>query len=207
MYTLYCRNTAGSMAPEALLAACGADCRVVVLERGPDGSFDQSFHRINPKAEVPTLVLPDDSIMTESAAMMIHIADLHPAAGLAPAIGTPARARFLRWQVFLATQLYMSDLRLFYPERYTLKGAESEGIKARALETMMQEFAIYAEALGEGPFILGSRMSAVDIYAAMLVSWAPDVEALFARHGNLKRMYEAVLANDAVRRVWERNGA
>ena len=75
------------MAPEALLAACGADYKVIVLERKPDGSFEEFFHAINPKAEVPTLVLPDDSIMTESAAMMIHIAELHPEAGLAPPIG------------------------------------------------------------------------------------------------------------------------
>ena len=67
MYTLYCRNSAGSVAPEALLAACGADYRVVVLDRKPDGSFEDFFHKINPKAEVPTLVLPDDSVMTESA--------------------------------------------------------------------------------------------------------------------------------------------
>jgi glutathione S-transferase len=207
MYTLYCRNTAGSMAPEALLAACGANYKVIVLERKADGSFEEFFHKINPKAEVPTLVLPDDSIMTESAAMMIHLADLYPGAGLSPAIGTPERARFLRWQLFLATQLYMSDLRLFYPERFTVAGGEAAGIKARALETMMREFAIYAEALGEGPFILGGRMCAVDIYAAMLCSWAPDMEALFAAHPALARMYDGVLANEAVKRVWERNGA
>jgi glutathione S-transferase len=207
MYTLYCRNTAGSMAPEALLAACGADYKVIVLERMADGSFGAFFHKINPKAEVPTLVLPDDSIMTESAAMMIHLADLHPKAGLAPAIGSPERARFLRWQMFLATQTYQSDLRLFYPERFTVNAAEAAGIKARAEEMMMREFAIYAEALGQGPFLLGERMSAVDIYAAMLCSWAPDVPALFAAHPALKRMYDGVLANDAVRKVWERNGA
>jgi glutathione S-transferase/GST-like protein len=207
MYTLYCRNTAGSMAPEALLAACGAEYKVIVLERRPDGSFEEFFHRINPKAEVPTLVLPDDSIMTESAAMMIHLADLHPGAGLAPAIGTPERPRYLRWQMFLATALYMSDLRLFYPQRYTTAPGETFGIKARALETMMQEFAIYAEALGQGPFLLGDRMSAVDIYAAMLCTWAPDMEALFKQHPALKRMYDGVLRNEAVKRVWERNGA
>ena len=155
---------------------------------------------------MPTLVLPDDSIMTESAAMMIYLADLHPEAGLAPATGTVERARYLRWMVFLATALYMSDLRLFYPERYTVDGAGAEGIKARAHHTMMQEFAIYAEALGEGPFLLGSRMSAVDIYAAMLCSWAPDVPALFAAHPMLKRMYEAVLRNEKVKTVWGRNG-
>lgn len=205
MYKLYARNTAGSMAVEALLAACGAPYEVIVLDRRPDGSFEPFFHAINPKAEVPTLILPDGSVMTESAAMMILIAELHPDAGLAPPAGAADRARFLRWLVYLASALYGSDLRLFYPHRYTTDAAGAEGIKARAAETMMQEFAIYAEALGEGPFMLG-RLSALDIYAAMLCSWAPDVAALFAAHPNLRRMYDAVLENEAVARVWERNG-
>lgn len=204
MYKLYARNGAGSVAVEALLAACGADYEVVVLNRNPDGSFEDFFHAINPKAEVPTLVLPDGSIMTESAAMMVFIAEQHPQAGLAPLPGAPHRAGFLRWQVYLATALYMSDLRLFYPQRYTKDAAGAEGIRARAEETMMQEFAIYAEALGEGPFMLG-RLSALDIYAAMLCTWAPDVAALFARHPNLRRMYDAVLENAAVQKVWKRN--
>lgn len=204
MYTLYARNGAGSLAVEALLAACGADYKVIVLNRKPDGSFEDFFHAINPKAEVPTLVLPDGSVMTESAAMMIHICEQYPAAGLAPAPGAPGRAQFLRWQVYLAAALYGSDLRLFYPHRFTTDAAGAEGVKARAAETMMQEFAIYADALGEGTFMLG-RLSALDIYAAMLCSWAPDVGELFAKHPNLKRMYDAVVANEAVQKVWARN--
>ena len=207
MYTLYARNTAGSMAPEALLALAGADYKVIVLQRKPDGSFHDFFHELNPKAEVPTLILPDDSVMTESAAIMIHLADLYPDKGLAPAIGTPERARYLRWMIYLATQLYPSDLRLFYPERYTADPAGAAAIKIRAEEMMMAEFAIYAGALGDGPFLLGSRMTAVDIYAAMLCSWAPDVARLFAAHPNLGRMYEAVVAVPQVKAVWARNGA
>ena len=204
MYTLYARNGAGSLAVEALLAACGADYKVIVLNRKPDGSFEDFFLAINPKAEVPTLVLPDGSVMTESAAMMIHICEQHPAAGLAPAPGAPGRAQFLRWQVYLAAALYGSDLRLFYPHRYTTDAAGAEGVNARAAETMMHEFAIYADALGEGPFMLG-RLSAVDIYAAMLCSWAPDVGELFATYPNLKRMYDAVVAHEAVQKAWVRN--
>jgi glutathione S-transferase len=77
-------------------------------------------------------------------------------------------------------------------------------VKARAAETMAQEFAIYAEALGDRTFMLG-RFSALDIYAAMLCSWAPDMGELFATHPNLKRMYDTVVANAAVQKVWARN--
>lgn len=204
MYRLYARNSAGSLAVEALLAACGADYEVVVLNRNPDGSFEDFFLAINPKAEVPTLVLPDGSVMTESAAMMIHVAEQFPDAGLAPLAGAPGRAQFLRWLVYLSAALYGSDLRLFYPQRYTTDPAGAEAVKARAAEMMMHEFAIYAAALGERPFML-DRFSALDIYAAMLCSWAPDVPALFATHPNLRRMYDAVLGNQAVAKVWARN--
>lgn len=204
MYTLYARNQAGSMAVEALLAACGADYRVIVLDRKPDGSFEDFFLAINPKAEVPTLLLPDGSVMTESAAMMIHIAEQFPRAGLAPMAGQPGRAQFLRWQVYLAAALYGSDLRLFYPQRFTTEAAGADGVKARAAEMMDHEFRIYADALSDRTFMLGT-FSAVDIYAAMLCTWAPDMGALFATHPNLKRMYDAVLANEAVQRVWARN--
>jgi glutathione S-transferase len=205
MYTLYARNQAGSMAVEALLAACGADYKVIVLNRKEDGAFEEFFHTINPKAEVPALVLPDGSVMTESAAMMIHICEEYPKAGLAPLPGEAGRAQFLRWQVYLAAALYGSDLRLFYPQRFTTDSNGADGVKARAEQTMAEEFAIYADALGDRTFMTG-KLSAVDIYAAMLCSWAPDVNALFALHPNLKRMYDAVVAHPAVRTAWDRNG-
>lgn len=207
MYTLYCRNGAGSQAVEALLAVCGADYKTVVLDRNPDGSFPDWFHRINPKAEVPALILPDDSVMTESAAMLIHIADSFPDKGYSPRQNSPKRAQFLRWMIYLATTVYMSDLRHFYPQRYTAKPAEADGIKAMAAEMMRKELAIYAAALGDGPFILGNGLSAADIYAAMLITWAPDMGQVFAAHSNLKAMYEAVTAVPAIKAVWQRNGA
>ena len=206
MFTLYCRPGAGSLAVEALLALCGVPVALIDLERNAEGALPDYFHRINPKAEVPTLRLPDDSIMTESAAMMIHIADLHPQAGLAPAVSAPERAPYLRWMVYLATAVYQSDLRLFYPERFTTASGECAGIREKAGAEMAREFAILAEAVGAGPFILGAKMSAVDIYAAMLLSWAPDVPALCARHANLKALYERVTAVPAVKAAWARNG-
>lgn len=206
MYTLYAHNGAGSMAPEALLAACGAAYDVITVERGPNGRYPDALIALNPRGEVPTLVQPDKPIMTESAAIMIHLADLHPQAGLAPPPGAPERANYLRWMLYLATTLYMSDLRFFYPARYSTNESAAEGIKARAAEQMMQEYAVYAQALGQGPFILGSRMCATDIYAAMICTWAPNVSALFATHPNLKRMHDAVLENPAIAAVWKRNG-
>ncbi len=188
MFKLYARRGAGSMAIEAALAECGVPHRVEDLERGPDGRHPASFYRINPLGQVPTLILPDDSVMTESAAILIYLADLHPGTGLAPPAASPLRPRYLRWLVYLATTVYMSDLRMYYPQRYTDDPAGAAAVKRAALSDMAREFEIFAAALGEGPYVLGETFSAVDIYAAMLATWNADVPAFFASHPNIKAL-------------------
>ncbi|MEQ1522597.1 MAG: glutathione S-transferase family protein [Aestuariivirga sp.] len=205
MFKLYARPSSGSAAVEALLAECGAAFEIIDILRGPDGTVPRSYLQINPRGEVPTLRLPDNSIMTESAAMMIYLADLHPAAGLAPSVTAPLRGRYLRWMLFFATGVYMADLRMYFPARHSTDASHADAIKAKAIEDMERDYDIFAEALGEGPFILGQSMSAADIYAAMLLSWAPDVAQLFARHGNIKRLYDLVAARPKIAKVWARN--
>ena len=206
MFKLYARKGAGSAAIEAMLALCGAPYVVEDVPRLADGSIPPSFYRINPRGEVPVLILTDDSTMTESAAMLIYLGDQFPAAGLAPPLASPPRPRYLRWMLFLATTVYLSDLRMYYPARYTTDPAAAPGIKAKAIAAMARELAILADAIGQGPFILGETMSAADIYAAMLASWAPDVPALYASHPNIRTLCERVAAVPAIAQAWARNG-
>lgn len=206
MYTLYGRRGAGSQAVEALLAQCGAACTMIEVPRLADGSVSSDFLAINPRGEVPALILPDGEIMTESAAIMIHVADCHPDSGLAPAIGDRQRARYLRWIAYLATTVYMSDLRMYYPARYSTDASDAPAIKQKAAADMQRDFDIFAAELGKGPFILGERMSAADIYAAMLVTWADDSEVLYARHPVIRKLYEGVVSHPAIAAAWKRNG-
>jgi glutathione S-transferase len=104
---------------------------------------------------VPILQLSDDTLMTESAAMMIYVADLYPAAGLAPAAPAPERAAYLRWMLYFASAVYMADLRYFYPARYSTDAAHAEAIKQRASEHMDRDFAIFCRSLGAGTFCFG----------------------------------------------------
>jgi GST-like protein len=206
MYKLYARRGAGSTAVEALLAECDAPHAVEEVLREADGSIPKWFYRVNPRGEVPTLILPDDIVMTESAAMMIYLADLHPELELAPPAAAANRSRYLRWMLYLATTVYLSDLRMVYPARYSTDPTHAPAIKARAIADMAREFDALAEAVGEGPFVLGKRMSAADIYAAMTMAWAPDVAALFARHPNLKALYHHVLLRPKIAKAFARNG-
>ena len=94
---------------------------------------------------------------------------------------------------------------MYYPRRYTDDPAGAEAVKRVAISGMAREFAIFAEALGEGPYVLGETFSAVDIYAAMLATWNADVSAFFARHPNIKALHDLVVARPRIAKLWQRN--
>jgi glutathione S-transferase len=206
MYKLYARKNSGSAAIEALLAQLAVPFEIIEVLATDDGKAPNWYFAINPRGEVPALALPDGSVMTESAAIMIHLADVHPEAGLAPALGTSARAQYLRWMIYLAAAPYTSDLRLYYPHRYSTDPTHAAAIKAKASVDLARDFDVFAAEMGEGPYVLGNKISAVDLYASMLLTWSDDVEGLFAKHPKLKRLYDAVAENTTVKKVWDRNG-
>jgi glutathione S-transferase/GST-like protein len=205
MYKLYARTGSGSAAVEALLTLLDLPHTVEIVERRADGRAPASLLKINPLGQVPALILPDGDVMTESAAILIHLADLDSRHRYAPALGSPLRARYLRWMIYLATNIYMTDLRFFYPQRYTTDPKGAEAVKQAALNRFEEEWQVFAEALGKGPFILGETMSAADIYAAMLAAWNRDVSAFFARHSNVKGLCSRVTAVSPIADIWARN--
>jgi glutathione S-transferase len=205
MYTLYARAGAGSAAVEALLSELGVAHELINVAKEPDGSPPAWFRAINPRGEIPALKLPDGAVMAESAAMMIDLADRHPAAGLAPAIGSPERSQYLRWMVYGASAIYTSDLRGYYPARYSTDPGHAAAIKAKAVADTARDIGDFADALGNRVHILGDAFSAADIYMAMLISWDFDLAALFAARPRLKAYYDRIAARPAIRPVWDRN--
>jgi glutathione S-transferase len=205
MIKLYARTGSGSAAVEALLAELSVPFELIDVPRNPDKTMPDSFTAINPRGEVPALGLADGSIMTESAAMMIYLADLFPEKGLAPSATHPLRAQYLRWMVYIAAAIYNSDLRMYYPHRYSTDAAHADQIKAKAIIDLNRDFDVLAQGLGQGPYLLGETFSAADIYAAMIITWSEDMAGLLTRHGNLKRLYALVGARAAIRPAWLRN--
>lgn len=206
MYTLYTRKGAGSFVVEAVLAKAGQRYRIIEVERGADGKFPGSFMKLNPMGQVPTLVMPGKTVMTESAAIVIYLADRYSKAALAPAPRSPQRAAYLRWITFMAATIYASYLRLYYSDRFTTDANGAAGVKAAAVTMLEREWDILARALGRGPWLLGRKFSAADIYAAMLATWNPDLAAFHRRHPNVKALCERVKARPKIAPIWAANG-
>jgi glutathione S-transferase len=108
--------------------------------------------------------------MSEGSAMMLHLADALPAARLAPAPGTPARAQHDRWLVFMAVNIYEGELRKAYSDRYTDDASGVTGVRTSADAYVKRHHAILEDAI-VGPFILGPDMTMADVYLWMLAGW------------------------------------
>jgi len=200
-YRLYNRVGSGGFVVEAALALAGAPCELVELDSEPSTPLPESFRAINPWGQVPTLVLPDGSTMTESAAILIHLAACHPDKKLAPLPGTPAHARFLRWTVFANVNIYESTLRRSYPFRYTADPQAHDATRQAAIARMGEALAVLEKAIGAGPFLLGETMSLADVYFAMLFIWFRGrIEA-----PSLTRLTEAVRRHPTVAPIWRRH--
>ena len=202
MYTLYWSADSGAFGVQALLEELGLPYRREVVDTGRGEHRTPAYLALNPMAQVPTLGLPDGTVITESAAMLLHLCDAQPDAALLPALGTSARAVAYRWLLWLASGLYESDLRYYYPERYTSEPAGAAGVQTAALERMDRLLAIAADLLGSGPYALGQRFSAVDLYLFMLVLWHPARTEVHSRHPALGELMRQVRQRPAVERIW-----
>ncbi len=198
-YTLYSRYNAGSLAPQIVLEEIGAPYQLQWVGTGTDEL--ERYSRINPAAKIPALRLPDGTTISESAAILVYLAQAHPAAGLAPALGTGAHALFLQWMVYLSANVYESALRLYYPDRYSTAGpAAADAIKAQALDDYGRHLERIHDALA--PYVLGSALSAADPYLYMLASWYPGgVEALATRLPKLSRHADLIRGRAASRKA------
>src|SRR5918993_5413762 len=106
-WTLYGVPGWGSILAEGALAWTGEPFDLVDVEGfdAPGPARDRLL-QVNPLGRIPTLVAPDGEILSESAAIVLRLAELHPDAGLAPAAGDPDRPRFLNRLVWLVSAVY-----------------------------------------------------------------------------------------------------
>ncbi len=189
-YTLYSRYNAGSLAPQIVLEEIGAPYQQVWIGTGAEEL--ERYRRINPAAKIPALRLPEGTTVSELAAILVYLAQAHPAAGLAPNIGSAAHAVFLQWMVYLSANVYEAVLRYYYADRYSTAGiSAAEGIQAKALE----DYSLHLERIHEAlnPFVLGKDFTAADAYLYMLASWYPGgVVALAPRQPKLAAHAELV---------------
>ena len=206
MIQLHYYPSTASMAPHILLRELGVPFKLLLVDRTQNAQKMTGYLKLNPNGLIPVLT-NGDLVLYESAAICLHLCDMHPAAGLAPAVATPERAHFYKWLMWLTNTMQVTLSVCLYPERWVTAGNAgcAAQVKAQAeikvgvlLDQLDAELARQAM-LHPAPWLLGANYSAVDIYALMLCRWTRNFAANPARDRAFLGPYlQRLLARPAV---------
>jgi GST-like protein len=173
MYTLYGKNGSGSAAIEAALAIIGAPCRLVETASWEQNDAFAELLKLNPLGQIPTLVLPDGSVLSESAAILIHLGGAHPDSGLLPHDDS-ARAQAIRGLVFIAANCYAAISVIDFPERWCADADEEtqKRIRAGTRARLHQYWEMFSDLFPARPYLGGNAIGALDLHAAVVSKWS-----------------------------------
>jgi len=207
MYQLYYYPGNANLAPHILLEEIGADHELVLVDRNKNEQKSPAYLKLNPTGRIPVLI-DDGLVLYESAAICLHLADRHTAAGLAPVLGSKERADFYKWLMYLTNTLQAELIVYFYPERLADDAAAAAQVKAHAESHVgdMLDLVEAALAAGEGPYLLGAQYRAVDAYLFMLCRWTRGMGRPARSRPHLGRFLETVMARPATQRAFAAEG-
>lgn len=157
--------------------ACSLASHIILRESGKDFTLDgvdlmkkrlengDDFFAVNPKGQVPALLLDDGTLLTEGVAIMQYLADSVPDRQLLAPVSSISRYKTLEWLNYIATELHKGFTPLFRPDT----PEEYKPTVRALLEKKMQ----YVDAaLSEGQWICGSRFTIADAYLFTVLRWA-----------------------------------
>ena len=174
MYALYYFPGNASLLPHMVLREIGAAFELRLVDRPKDAQRSEEYLRLNPNGRIPVLV-DGDLVLFETAAIVLHLVDRHQRTGLAPPLGTPERGEFYKWIVHLTNTPQAEYRAWFYPWQHVADRAMAESVKRAAGERLGRMFKLIADQLAEGPWLLGERFSAADLFLFMLVRWGREM--------------------------------
>ncbi|MBS7791392.1 glutathione S-transferase family protein [Roseococcus sp. SDR] len=156
-------------------------CRLAFALAGLPGevrdlSLRQGEHRtpemlaLNPKGQVPALILDSGETITETPAILLAIGEMAPASGLIPAEGV-ARWRVMEWLSWYAYQFPRAFQPAFRPAIFGPPPAENQ-IREGGLTRVGEALALIETRLGNRDWLVGNAVTAADLVVAMMTTFA-----------------------------------
>ena len=197
MYTLYGKKGSGSASVQVALEIIGAPYRIVETASWEINDAFAELQKVNPLGQIPTLVLPDGSGLSESAAIHVYLDSAHSGAGLLPREAS-ARAQAVRGLVFIAANCYAAISIIDFPERWCADADNDEPVKERiragSRARLHRHWEMFADLFPARPYLSGKDLGSLDLYAAVVSKWSGARKHL---EGARPAFYETLLRIEA----------
>ena len=202
--TVFGAAGSGSIPVEATLTLLGIPYDLIEGVTWQDEAARKRVEAVNPMRQVPAVVFPSGEIMTESAAILIHLADAHPEARLAPAVGDPRRAQYLRWMAYVSSSIYA----LFWikgdPMRIAASKADAPRVITRVHDRIAACWANMDKQIDPGPYILGDELSVLDLYVTVVSRFGPWRTRFYRTAPRMAEIVRRVDADPRLQDFWAR---
>jgi glutathione S-transferase len=205
VYTLYYSPGTASMVVHLALLEIGVPHRLEKVDLDQDAQREAEYLRLNPRGQVPTLVI-DGKPYFESAALLMILAERHPEARLAPAPASALRPDWFQWIAFFTNALGPTYRYWFYPPDL---GSEEHPPAVRdALRGKIEESwsLVDAHLAANGPYMLGADFSGVDLLALMYMRWSRNMPRPATEWPALKRFASLLRARPSWSRLCDIEG-
>ena len=202
MITLYGARASGSVAVEATLTLLGIPYKLIEAETWTGSAARERVAPANPMRQVPTLVLPSGEVMTESAAILIDLADGHPEAGLAPRTDDPQRRQFLRWMVYVPAAIYSLHWIKPDPARIGAPPALRDAVVEAVHNRIAECWGIMDAQLSPGRYLLGDRLTVLDIYVTVVSRFGPWRTRFYQAAPKMAAVVRRVDADPGLQEFW-----
>jgi len=200
MDTLYYYPGACSLSVHAVLEESGHAYQAKKIDIHGGDNETAEYLAINPRGLVPVLAT-GDGLLTEAPAILLHLAEAHPEAGLVPPAGSVARTRCYEWLFLGATYPHPAFSHLMRPERFAADAAASDAVRERGREHFWQALQHLDGRLAGRAFALGDAYSICDPYLMIFYLWGRFVGLPVGDLAAYSRLVGRVVERPAVKRA------
>lgn len=205
MLALYYYPGNASLLPHMVLREIGVPFELRLVDKDNNAQKSAEYLKLNPTGRIPVLV-DGDLALFETAAIVLHLADRFPEAGLAPALGTNERAEYYKWMVHLTNTPQAEYRAWFYSHEYVSDESAIPDLKKVVEARLNGMFDVISEMLGSRTWVLGDRFSAADLFLFMMIRWGRSMPRPPRSLPNLNAFAERVVARPAVQQALEVEG-
>ncbi|MEX0735100.1 MAG: glutathione transferase GstA [Steroidobacteraceae bacterium] len=199
---LYYSPGACSLSPHIVATEAGIPLELVKVDtRTKTIQKEGDFWAINPKGYVPALELDNGEVLTEGPAIVQYLADLRPAARLAPENGSFERTRLQEMLNYITSELHKTYSPLFKPDILP-------AVREERLEYLRKRYGFLEKRLEGRKFLFGEQFTIADAYLFVVTNWArsvkfdlsefPNIEAFQKRVGSRKSTLQAMRAEGLI---------
>jgi GST-like protein len=202
-YVVYGSPGSGSVPVEAALTLIGVPYEVIGETVLRDVARNAAVFKVNPLGQVPALVLPGGGVMTESAAILIWLADRYPGAALAPPATDERRPAFLRWMAYVSSAIYGLAWVRGDPMRLVSDERQVEVVLDRIAHRRANCWRWMDEQIQPCRFLLGDKLGVLDLYVATVSRWSPRRQRFYREAPKMAEVVRRVDADPRLAEFWQ----